>query len=112
VADAVAETDELTGAGKPDAPGIGPWEMELWYNFACIYSIASASSLDKKEEYAQRAVRLLNKAVALGFVDSGHISQDADLVPLRDRTDFCELISSLRRIKTSSETLLPQPRRK
>jgi hypothetical protein len=112
VADAVAEADDLTAAGKPDEPGVGLWELELWYNFACIYSIASTSFPNKKEEYGDRAVRLLRKAVTLGFEDATHLANDTDLVPLRDRDDFHQLLATLEEKHKAKQETLPPPRRK
>jgi tetratricopeptide (TPR) repeat protein len=111
VADAVAEADDLTGAGNPGAPGAAEWELELWYNFACIYSVASASLPDKKGEYGDRAMRLLRKAIELGFEDAAHLARDADLAPLRGRDDFRQLLAELgARHKAKKETP-PPPRR-
>src|SRR5262249_39398337 len=42
VADAVAEVAELARTGK--------WAASQWYNFACIYALASGKSADKKQE--------------------------------------------------------------
>jgi serine/threonine protein kinase/tetratricopeptide (TPR) repeat protein len=95
VAEAVAEADKLTQDEKPDAPGVQPWEMELYYNFACIYSIASTRVAGMKDVYADRAIQLLRKAINLGFDDAKHLSSDADFIPLRDRSDFRKLIDDL-----------------
>jgi tetratricopeptide (TPR) repeat protein len=110
VADAVAEADDLTAAGDPDSPGAAQWEMELWYNFACIYAVASGAVPDKKGEYGGRAVRLLQKAVAAGFADAAHLARDADLTPLRDRDDFRQLLAKLE--TQSAKQGAPAPRRK
>jgi serine/threonine protein kinase/tetratricopeptide (TPR) repeat protein len=71
------------------------WDSNQWYNFACICSIASEKSTDKKVEYANRAMELLNKAVKAGYSDSKHIRIDLDLDPLRTREDFKKLLDEL-----------------
>src|SRR5262249_4979913 len=54
VAEAVAEVEELTNAWK--------WSAAQWYNFACVYAVASGKVADKKPEYADRAMELLRQA--------------------------------------------------
>jgi len=66
-----------------------------WYNFACIYSVASSKIADKKQEYADRAMELLGTAVEQGFNDAAHIAEDSDLDPLRERDDFKKLLAEL-----------------
>lgn len=89
---ALQQTDQLSGT--------------IFYNAACVYSLASASSLkdesqpdeernDRADNYAQRAVELLLKAEAQGFADPAHIEKDTDLDALRDRDDFKQFVSEL-----------------
>jgi hypothetical protein len=66
-----------------------------WYDFVCVYAYANGRIADKKPEYADRAIELLNKAVASGFADSVHAKSDDDLAPLHDRADFEQLIADL-----------------
>ena len=40
VAEAVAEVDELTRGGG--------WNATQWYDFACVYAVASGKIADKK----------------------------------------------------------------
>src|SRR5262249_3070955 len=42
--EAVIEVAELTKSAT--------WDADQWYNFACVYSIASGKILDKKQKYA------------------------------------------------------------
>jgi tetratricopeptide (TPR) repeat protein len=56
VAKAVAEVEELTKASN--------WNASQWYDFACVYAVASGKLADKKQEYADRAMELLREAVA------------------------------------------------
>jgi tetratricopeptide (TPR) repeat protein len=70
------------------------------YNAACVYSLASASkslSPARKEEFARRAIALLDKAQAAGaFNKPGQVEQakvDEDLIPLRGRGDFKKRMS-------------------
>jgi tetratricopeptide (TPR) repeat protein len=94
VTEAVAEVAELT-ATVADPGGSPNWDANTWYNFACVYSIASVKIADKQQEYADRAMELLHKAVQAGWTDATHIAEDTDLDPLREREDFKKLLSSL-----------------
>ena len=87
VPEAVAEVDELTK--NPS------WTAGQWYNFACVYSLASAKIADKKNEYAARAMELLQKAVKEGWNNAEHTAKDADLDPLRNREDFKKLLADI-----------------
>jgi hypothetical protein len=44
VAEAVAEVAGLTKSSD--------WNPGQWYNFACVYAVASGKLSDKKQEYA------------------------------------------------------------
>ncbi len=90
-AEAVAEVVELTKSGK--------WTAGQWYDFACIYALASGKSGDKKQEYADRAMELLHKAVKAGYKDAAHMAKDKDLDVLRGREDFKKLLESLAKEK-------------
>jgi tetratricopeptide (TPR) repeat protein len=87
VAEAVAEMAELTR--------IPSWVADQWYNFACVYAVASGKTTDQKQEYADRAVDLLRQAVKAGYKDAAHLKKDADLDSLRGRDDFQRLIQEL-----------------
>jgi tetratricopeptide (TPR) repeat protein len=87
VAEAVAEVAELTKTPNGNAG--------QWYNFACVYAVASGKIADKKAEYAGRAMELLQKAVKAGWKDAAHIKKDTDLAPLRGRGDFQKLLADL-----------------
>ena len=86
-AEAMADVAELT-----KNPG---WNATQWYNFACVYSLASTKIADKKNEYADRAMELLQKAVKAGWNDAKQTANDTDLAPLRDREDFKKLLAEL-----------------
>ncbi len=71
-----------------------------WYNFAAVYSLASAKIEDRKKEYADRAMELLQRTVTAGWNEAQHaefLAKDADLDPLRDREDFKKLLADLER---------------
>src|SRR5262249_12329841 len=87
VAEAVAEVAELTKAGD--------WNAGHWYNFACVYAVASGKITDKKQEYANRAMELLQRGVKAGWKDAAHMQKDKDLDSLRGREDFKKLMESL-----------------
>ena len=75
VAEAVAEFAELTKSSN--------WHADDWYSFACMYSVASVKVADKRAEYADPAMELLQKAVKAGFKDATHMKKDKDLDPWR-----------------------------
>jgi hypothetical protein len=71
------------------------WNLENWYNFACVYALAAGKSPQKKQEYGDRAMELLNKAVQAGLQDVALLTRDEDLSALRNRDDFKKLIAEL-----------------
>jgi hypothetical protein len=87
VAEAVAEVTELTTSA------IGP--AKLWYDLGCFYALASGKSAEKKQEYDDQAMNMLQKAVKAGWSDAGHMANDTDLDAIRRRTDFKKLIDEL-----------------
>ncbi len=87
MAEAVAEVAELTKNGAGPAASL--------YDFACFYAIASGKSADKKQEYADRAMDLLQRAVKAGYSDAAHMAEDPDLDPIRGREDFKTMIEEL-----------------
>jgi tetratricopeptide (TPR) repeat protein len=86
-AEAVAEVAELTK--------MGTWNAGQWYDFACVYALASGKVADKKQEYADRAMQLLHQAVKAGWKDAAHMKKDTDLDSLRQREDFKKLMQAL-----------------
>jgi serine/threonine protein kinase/tetratricopeptide (TPR) repeat protein len=88
-AEAIAEATELTKASN--------WSTVEWYNFACVYAVASGKITDKKREYADRAMELLHKAIQAGWKDAAHMAKDSDLDSLRDREDFKKLMAELKK---------------
>jgi tetratricopeptide (TPR) repeat protein len=88
IAEAVAEVNELTMLEN--------WSAAQWYDFACIYSVAAGTMAGKKQEYANRAMELLRKAVNAGYKDAAHLKSDAALDAVRDREDFKTLVSELK----------------
>ncbi len=99
VAEAVAEVAELTKTPI--------WTAVHWYNFACVYSLASTKIADKKKEYADRAMEMLQKAVKAGWNDAKHTANDKDLDPLRDREDFKKLLADLERTPAAKPETRP-----
>jgi tetratricopeptide (TPR) repeat protein len=91
VSQAVAEVAELRKSTTMAAA--------RWYSFACIYALASSKSADKKQEYADQAMRMLRHAVQVGYNDAAHIAKDKDLDVLRQRDDFKKLLESLAKPK-------------
>jgi eukaryotic-like serine/threonine-protein kinase len=104
IAEAVAEVAELTKSPN--------WKAGQWYGFAGIYAVASGKIADKKAEYTDRAMELLQKAVKEGYKDAAHIKQDTDLDPLRDRAEFKQLLAELEAKYPMAKELAPLPREK
>jgi len=48
---------------------------------------------------ANRAVALLQQAVAKGYKDAEHVKKDTDLKALRERDDFKKLVAKLQAAK-------------
>ena len=95
VAEAVAEAAELAEvAGSPGA---------MLYDLARVYAVASDKVADARQEYADRAMELLHKAVRIGYKNATRIEQDKDLDPIRGRDDFKKLLADL-------EAKFPPPR--
>jgi hypothetical protein len=94
VAEAVAEVAELTAPGANET-GLANWNANQLYSFACVCAVASDKLADKKAEYADRAMELLQKAVKAGYKDAAHMIKDTDLDPLRGRDDFKNLLAEL-----------------
>jgi hypothetical protein len=86
-AEAVARAEELTKQAI--------WNNAQWYNFACLYAVAGTRVAGKREEYADRAMELLRKAVNAGYDDAGHVGWDPDFTSLRERDDFKKLLAEL-----------------
>jgi tetratricopeptide (TPR) repeat protein len=87
IASAVAEVAELTKAGT--------WDAVQRYNFACIYAVAAGKDAGKKQEYADRAMELLHRAVKAGYKEAAHMAKDKDLDVLRQLEDFKKLMEEL-----------------
>ena len=83
----MAEVAELTKTEN--------WDAGTWYNVACVYAVAGGKIAGKRQEYSDRAMELLTKAVAAGWSDAAHTAGDPDLEPLRARLDFQNLLASL-----------------
>ena len=87
IAEAAAEVAELTN---------GPnWPADEWYNFACVYAVASATIAERQQEYSDRAMECLTNAVVAGWTSAVQIANDSDFDPLREREDFKRLVRSL-----------------
>src|SRR5262249_53479577 len=86
-AEAVLEVEELTQSSN--------WSAAHWYNFACVYAVASGKDSAKKQEYADRAMEFLRKAVNGGPKDPSQLAKNAAFDPLRQREDFQKLLAEL-----------------
>ena len=89
VAEALAEVAELTKTPNATADQL--------YDFACFYAVASGKIPNQRQQYADRAMELLQKAVHAGYKNAAHLTKDPDLAALRDREDFKKLLAGLGR---------------
>ncbi len=79
-------------------------EADLWFQCACVFSIASGKEEEKKQEYADRAMQLLGKAVQSGYNNWKHLKTEIDLNPIRARDDFVNLLNELETKGTKSDS--------
>ena len=98
---AVSEIDMLITAAV-DHSVSPPWNLVEWFDVACFFSQASIKAPEHQQEYADRAIGLLNRAVEAGFTDAEHIKHDSDLDPLREHVDFKKLLDSIDKAKTET----------
>ncbi len=91
---ALAIQEKLT-SDFPDVPSYHQYLPWIHYNIACLYAITSGKEADKKQEYADRAMESLQKAVKAGYSNAANMAKDTDLDPLRDRADFKKLLAEL-----------------
>lgn len=92
VEEAVADATELTA---PNTAIARNWSSEQWYDFARVYAIASIKIADKQQEYADRAMELLQRATKAGYNTAAHMAKDTDLDGLRGREDFKRLLTEM-----------------
>ena len=73
----------------------------LFYDLACVYSLCSMETprghftLAERTAYSDRAIAALRRAIAAGYYADGEIQREPALDPLRQRSDFQELILDL-----------------
>jgi eukaryotic-like serine/threonine-protein kinase len=82
------------------------WNGTEWFGLALMYSLASAKVPDKKQEYGDRTIEQLRKAIQKGYRDVQGFKTDPDLDPIRDRADFKQLLKELEALpkaKTNSK---------
>jgi hypothetical protein len=70
------------------------------YDAACVLALGAARQDEadgalSKAECAQRAMALLREAVAKGFNNAEQLRTDDDLVTLRQREDYRQLLAEL-----------------
>jgi serine/threonine protein kinase/Flp pilus assembly protein TadD len=93
-------------AAAAEYEALNPTDAGGLYDAACYRAVCAAVlPQDPKtpagdaarlgKEQADLAMAWLGKAVAAGFVDTGHMKQDADLDALREREDFKKLLAEL-----------------
>ncbi len=85
-------------------------DPSVLYQIACGYSLCSAAVVhgkadaDRKTDernqmdlYARQAIQAVREAIAKGYKDRMALETDPDLLPIRDRTEFREVIETLKR---------------
>jgi serine/threonine-protein kinase len=98
-----AEALESLRAARATLEQVSPHGQDDSYNLACV--AAQICLLLRKDEPAQaeaeaaRAVQALREAVAAGYRDAAQLEMDADLEPLRARTEFQQLVTELKQRK-------------
>jgi eukaryotic-like serine/threonine-protein kinase len=70
-------------------------DAELWYQCARVVSFASGKQLERRNEFADRAMNLLGNAVQSGYNKVSQLKSDSDFDSIRDRDDFEKLLSKL-----------------
>jgi serine/threonine protein kinase/tetratricopeptide (TPR) repeat protein len=78
------------------------WPAAAWYDFACVYAVASGKITAQQTTYADRAMEFLQKAVKTGYNNAAHMKQDTDLDALRKRADFQKMIADLEKAAKAS----------
>jgi serine/threonine protein kinase/formylglycine-generating enzyme required for sulfatase activity len=73
-------------------------ESAFLYDAACAYALASGAvarrQATKAKVYADRAVALLQEAVARGYTNFAHMQIDVDLDPIRNQAGFAALLAT------------------
>lgn len=87
ITEALTEVDDLSKTL--------PWRSVEWYLFARVYAKAGGSVAEKREQYLDRAMMMLQKAMESGYKNAAQLKQDNDLALLHDRADFKQLIQKL-----------------
>jgi tetratricopeptide (TPR) repeat protein len=82
-------------AAAREGLALRPNDPNYAYDIACELSLCArvvagndGEARAARERYAQAAINVLRKAVAAGFRNFSHMKVDADLEPLRGRSDF------------------------
>ncbi len=82
---------------EPDNREYGSILNNIYYNLACLSSLAIGKEPMKIQEHGDRAVLLLQQAIAAGYNDAAHIEKDSDFDAIRDRPDFKKLLADLKK---------------
>lgn len=93
LAEAVNEASQLSAVSGPTEST--KWTEQQWFDFACVYTAASAIKEDTRKEYLDRAMQLLHRAVAAGYRNIQILKTEAVLEPLRQRDDFQQLLQQV-----------------
>ena len=86
------------------------WTADRYYEFACANAFARAQFPDDKQDYPERAIALLQKAIKAGYADFANMKKDTDLDPLREREDFKKLLAELEKKFPPMKEVAPTPK--
>jgi tetratricopeptide (TPR) repeat protein len=97
-----SRANSLLLAGQPDEAvaevvdlATLDWHSYRWVNFGCICAVASKEVVGRKQQYADLAMQMLQRAVQAGYDVPANIAHNPELDPLRDRDDFRKLLADL-----------------
>jgi hypothetical protein len=85
------------------------------YDCACVISLCSSGIKDdaeKKKQYADKAIKILDRAIASGYANMENLKSDDDLIAIRDREDFKSMLSSLEKKSLQNKSVSPIPKPK
>ena len=87
------------------------WDADWWCIFASVYAVVNNKVVEKKHEYANSVMEMLQKGVKTGYNNAANLARDNFFNPLRDRDDFKKLLAELETKFPPKWETLPPPRK-